>query len=131
MDLTHKIVRRLLRDHEVGFSRNQNFEAYEDPRVKRARRIFRHLRSLEDDLLALEAGGAVELDALHRAQDRVVIRLVFRDGAARRASLVSAAEWALLMENKRVTEILRRLRERASTESREAIESMLAGEPAV
>lgn len=131
MDLTHKIVRRLLRDREVGFSRNQNFEAYEDPRVQRARRIYRHLRSLEEDLLAIEAGGAVELDALHRAADRVVIRLVFHDAATRRVSFVSACEWALLMENQRVSDILRGLLEHATTESREAIESMLAAEPAI
>src|SRR5690606_30559725 len=80
MDLTYKIVRRLLRDQEVGFSRNQNFDAYEDPRVQRARRIFRHLRSVENDLLKIAPGdpqASVELDALERDAQRIVIRLVF------------------------------------------------------
>jgi hypothetical protein len=125
MDLTHKIVRRLLRDQEVGFSRNQNFEAYEDPRVKRAVRIFRHLRSVEDDLLALVPDGAVELDALERDKERIIIRLVFADAGGRRASFLSASEWELLLENDRVTNILRGLLDRATTETRETIESMM------
>ncbi len=126
MDLTHKIVRRLLRDDEVGFSRNQNFEAYEDPRVKRAVRIFRHLRSVEQDLLDVEPGGAVELDAVERDAGKIVVRLVFADGGGRRVSYLSSSEWALLLENDRVTDILRGLLDHATTETRETIESMMS-----
>lgn len=125
MDLTHKIVRRLLRDHEVGFSRNQNYEAYEDPRVKRAVRIFRHLRSVEEDLLDVEPGGGVELDAIEREEGRVVVRLVFGDGGGHRVSFLSPSEWELLLENDRVTDILRGLLDRATKEARETIESII------
>lgn len=125
MDLTHKIVRRLLRDDEVGFSRNQNFEAYEDPRVKRAMRIFRHLRSVEEDLLEVEPGGEVELDAIEREEGRVAVRLVFGDGRAHRVSFLTPSEWELLLENDRVTNILRGLLDRATKEARETIESMM------
>ncbi|AWV89808.1 hypothetical protein [Bradymonas sediminis] len=128
MDLTYKIVRRLLRDHEVGFSRNQNFEAYEDPRVQRARRIFRHLRSVENDLLQIAPGdpeARVELDTVERDEERVVIRLVFANAGGRRVSILSAKHWELLLENDRVTDILRELLERATTETRESIQAIM------
>lgn len=128
MELTYKIVRRLLRDQEVGFSRNKNYEAYEDTRVQRAVRIFRHLRSVENDLLKIAPGdpdSQVELDALERDKQRVVIRLVFADAGGRRASFLSSAHWELLLENDRVTDILQELLERATTETRESIEAMM------
>jgi hypothetical protein len=126
MDLTHKIVRRLLRDDEVGFSRNQNFEAYEDPRVKRAVRIFRHLRSVEKDLLGVVPGGGVELDAVERDEGRVVVRLVFNDSGGHRVSFLKASEWELLLENDRVTDILRGLLDHATNDTRETLETMIA-----
>lgn len=125
MDLTHKIVRRLLRDRDVEFSRNQNFDAYEDPRVKRAMRIFRHLQSVERDLLALGERGRVELDALERTEEQVVVRLAFSGSGGRRTSFLSPAEWELLLENDRVSAILRSLLEQATTESRELIASII------
>jgi hypothetical protein len=126
MDLTHKIVRRLLRDDEVGFSRNQNFEAYEDPRVKRAVRIFRHLRSVEHDLLEVVPGGGVELDAVEREEGRVVVRLAFSDSGGHRISFLTPSEWELLLENDRVTDILRGLLDHANNETRETLETMIA-----
>ncbi|MFP4597521.1 MAG: hypothetical protein ACLFVJ_04665 [Persicimonas sp.] len=126
MNLTHKIVRRLLRDDEVGFSRNQNYEAYEDPKVKRAVRIFRHLRSVEEDLLEIDHSGEVALDAVEREPDRVVVRLSFGGNGARRVSFLTPSEWGLLLENKRVTDILRGLLDHAGDKTRETIESMIA-----
>jgi hypothetical protein len=125
MNLTHKIVRRLLRDDEVNFSRNQNFEAYQDPKVKRAVRIFRHLRSVEEDLLEVEPQGDVELDAVEREEGRVVVRLAFADGGGRRISYLTPAEWSLLLENERVTGILRALLDHATKETRQTLESMM------
>jgi len=128
MDLTYKIVRRLLRDQEVGFSRNQNFDAYEDPRVQRARRIFRHLRSVENDLLKIAPGdpqASVELDALERDAQRIVIRLVFANSGGQRVSILSEKHWELLLENDRVTDVLQELLARATTETRESIKAIM------
>lgn len=125
MNLTHKIVRRLLRDDDVDFSRNKNFAAYEDPRVKRAVRIYRHLQSVEEDLLAVEPQGSVELEAIEREEGRVVVRLSFADRGGRRISYLTPSEWALLLENDRVTDMLRRLLERASKETREMIDKIM------
>lgn len=121
MDLTHKIVRRLLRDDDVEFSRNKNFDAYEDPMVKRALRIYRHLRSVEEDLLAAE-NGDVTLEAVEREDEQVVVRLSYPAGNARRASFVTEEEWQLLLESDRINKILTRLLTAVSHEQAALIE---------
>jgi hypothetical protein len=125
MDLTHKIVRRLLRDDEVGFSRNKNFDAYEDPKVQRAVRIYHHLESIEEDLLELAPGGDVILEAVDQQQgpdETLALKLTFADSDARRVSFVKPKEWALLLENDRVASILRELVEEADEQTRQVIE---------
>ena len=108
MDLTYKIVRRLLRDREVDFSRNRNFEAYEDPNVKRALRIARHLQSVERDLLAAD-GEDVTLQAVEQDDAQVVVRLAYRSGNGRRVSFLTPQEWQLLLESERIRAVLERL----------------------
>lgn len=116
MDLTHKIFRRLLRDDDVGFSRNKNFDAYEDPMVKRAFRIYRHLRSIERDLLAADE-GLVDIEAVHRDGSRVTVRLSFPAQGGKRHSYLTSKEWDLLVESERVADILRRLLDEAPSET--------------
>lgn len=116
MDLTHKIVRRLLRDDDVAFSRNKNFEAHEDPMVKRAVRIYRHLRSVERDLLDA-AHGEVEVVAVDREPERVTVRLTFPASGGRRESYLTEQEWDLLTESERVSDILQRLLDEAPPET--------------
>ena len=123
MDLTYRIVRRLLRDDDVQFSRNKNFEAYEDAQVKRATRLYRHLRSVEDDLLSLDDPQTVRLEAVERKEGRVVVRLVFAERKGRRISYLKPREWELLLENERVSDILRALIDRADPETRQLLES--------
>lgn len=123
MDLTYKIVRRLLRDDEVSFSRNKNFEAHEDPIVKRAVRIYRHLRSVEDDLLSADDGD-VELQAVEREAERVTVRLSFPTGGGRRASFLSEQEWDLLTESDRVSDILERLLDEATEDTQNRLSNL-------
>lgn len=125
MDLTYRIVRRLLRDDDVQFSRNRNFEAYEDERVKRAFRLFRHLRSLEEDLLKLGEEQGIYLEAVERDGEAVTVRLVFKEGSGRRVSYLNAPEWQLLLENERVSEILAALLEELEPETRAALKADL------
>lgn len=123
MDLIYRIVRRLLRDDEVRFSRNRNFEAYEDRRVKRAWRLYRHLRSLENDLLRLaDQEEGVRLEAVEREGESVTVRIIFDEQAGRRISYVSASEWRLLLENDKVMKILQRLLADEDPEIRAALE---------
>ena len=119
MDLTYKIVRRLLRDREVDFSRNRNFEAYEDDRVKRALKIARHLQSVERDILANSVG--VILQAVDREDGRVVVRLAYASGNGKRVSYLSEGEWLLLLESPHVSDVLRRLLDEASVETQNRI----------
>ncbi len=120
MDLTHKIVRRLLRDDEVGFSRNKNFDAYEASMVKRARRIYRHLRSIEHDLLGARDGD-VQIVAVERQGNEVTVKLSFPAQGGTRHSYLSGKEWELLIESDRVADILRRLLDEAPAETQNKI----------
>lgn len=122
MDLTFKIVRRLLRDDDVDFSRNRNFEAYEDPMVKRAVRIYRHLRSVEDDLLAA-GDGPIELEAVEETGEGVVVRLTYAAGKGHRESYLTRREWQLLLESERVSAILARLLADASQATRDHLDA--------
>ncbi len=121
MDLTYRIVRRLLRDDDVQFSRNKNFEAYEDPKVKRAMRLYRHLQSVEDDLLELREPQTVRLEAVERSEQQVTVRLIFEEQRGRRISYLKPREWELLLENERVSNILRGLIERADPPTRRVL----------
>ncbi len=128
MDLVFKIVRRLLRDDEVEFSRNKNFEAFEDPRVKRALRIFKHLRSVENDLLQA-AEGDVSLEAVERTEGDVVVRLSYEGaGKSKRTSFLSESEWLLLLESERVQAVLTRLIEQADEPTRSRLDLNLSTE---
>lgn len=120
MDLTYKIVRRILRDREVGFSRNRNFEAYEDEKVKRALRIARHLQSVERDLIAA-GGNEVNLQAVEQSGDQIVVRLAYHSGNGRRVSYLSTTEWLLLLESPTVSAVLHRLLDEASEETQNRI----------
>jgi len=120
MDLLYKIVRRLLRDDDVDFSRNRNYEAYDDPMVRRAVRIYRHLRSVEKDLLAAEDGD-VELTALERSGSRIVVRLALESGDGRRESFLEQREWDMLLESDRVSGILHRLLDDAPRETQKIL----------
>ena len=108
MKLTYQIVRRLLRDKDAKLSRNRNFAAYEDPTVQHAARIFRHLRSVEQDLLRLEP-GQVRLSGARREGEMLELELELDDGKVRRTSVLSAVEWGLLLENSAVSERLEQL----------------------
>lgn len=121
MDLTYRIVRRLLRDDDVQFSRNRNFEAYQDPQVQRAFRLYRHLRSLEEDLLALADGAGAQLEAVELEDEQVVVRLVFEQGKGRRTSYLKPQEWQLLLENQRVCDTLRALIDRSDSKTRQLL----------
>lgn len=126
MDLTYKIVRRLLRDDEVAFSRNKNFDAYDDERVERAVRKYRHLESVEEALLELAPGGDAMLGDLAWNGERVAIEFEYTDDRARRTSFLQPRDWDLLLENDRVGAILRGLFDRVDDETEATIRQALA-----
>ncbi len=105
MDRTYTLVQLLLRDGEQGFSRNKNFEAYQEPHVRRAVKIFRFLRSVRHDLLRV--GDGVTLEGVRERHDGALeLRLTFDDGVSRRMSVLGALEWELLLEDERLVNVL-------------------------
>ena len=124
MKLTYQIVRRLLRDKDAKLSRNRNFAAYEDPTVQHAARIFRHLRSVEQDLLRLEP-GQVRLSGARREGEMLELELELDDGKVRRTSVLSAMEWGLLLENSAVSERLEQLLDELAEDERAEVADAL------
>ncbi len=122
MELTYQIVRRLFRDGDTELSRNKNFSAYEDPMVRRARRIWRHLASVEQDLLQLDDPTHAQLADLSYEEDGAVrISLVLEEGRATRRSALTLQDWQLLLENEAVRQTLDALIERADPEIAEVL----------
>ncbi len=106
MNRTYTIVQTLLLHGEGGFSRNKNFEAYREPEVQRAVRIFRHLRSVRNDLLRV--GDGVTHEGVREGPDgALTLRLTFDGGAAgRRMTVLDPMEWELLLEDERLVNLL-------------------------
>jgi hypothetical protein len=82
-----RAVRRMREDR--GFSRNRHFLALSSPEGRRAVRIARHLRSLEQDL-------AKGWPARAEARDgRVLVTVSYRAGS--RSAWLTAAEYRMLL----------------------------------
>jgi hypothetical protein len=86
MDFVERVVLRLRA--RPGFSRNRHFGAFSSPEGRRALRIHRHLRSLEQ---ALAEGTPVEV-----ARDGDRVRLDFAGARFRRTAFLTPAEFRLL-----------------------------------
>lgn len=95
-----ELVARMRRD---AFSRNRNFDAFAeaDADARRARRLWRYLRSLEQDLLALGPciGVGVQLKVEPREEGGRRITIEVPEVRVRRVAVVSAEEYELLREH--------------------------------
>jgi hypothetical protein len=95
-----ELVARMRRD---GFSRNRNFDVFAraDAEGARALRVFRYLRSLEQDLAALgpRVGSGVRLRVEPRAEGGRRITIEVPGVRSRRVAMVSAEEYELLREH--------------------------------
>jgi hypothetical protein len=88
--LLYKLVERMLLQHGA-LSRNRNFEVFNDPRLRGATRIVRHLRALERDLLRF---GAHDLQRDPDGRWRLAISMP--PLGAQRLALLSEHELQLL-----------------------------------
>ena len=95
-----ELVARMRRD---AFSRNRNFDAFAsaDADAARARRLWRYLRSLEQDLTAagprVGMGVNLSIEPYGEGGRRVVIEVP--EVRMRRTAVLSAEEYALLREH--------------------------------
>lgn len=105
--LTAKILARIYRD-DTAFSRNKNFEAYRDPRVQYAARLCRHLKDLEEDLLAHGSQDTVTMHAGEPPPNdgAVRIRVTIHALNCRRTTFLSRTELDLLRENPALAPLL-------------------------
>ena len=84
-----RAVRRMREDS--GFSRNRHFLALSSPEGRRAVRIARHLRSIEQDLAK---GWPVRVES---RDGRVRVTVAYRGGS--REAWLSEAEYRMLLAN--------------------------------
>lgn len=107
MSDTLQLVARLRREGDT-LSRNRNFDLFEDPATRRARKVHLHLLRLEKDLLRFARQGRVRLLAgvLEGQKGRLVIEMVVPALSLRRHVHLRRGELALLMEKPEIAEIL-------------------------
>jgi hypothetical protein len=102
-----ELVARMRRD---AFSRNRNFDAFAkaDADAARARRLWRYLRSLEQDLSSYASRSGVQLSVEPHGEGgrRVVIEVP--EVRMRRVAILTAEEYALLREHPDACAILDR-----------------------
>lgn len=87
-----------------AFSRNQNFDAFENADADgiRARRVWRYLKSLEQDLISLGprygVGVSIRVEPRDQEGGRVII-IEVPEVRLRRVGVVSAEEYQLLRDH--------------------------------
>lgn len=107
-ELMYRLVERLLTDRE-SMSRNKNFAAFEEPRMKRAVRIARHLRTLQEDVLQWGPQGCV---SARRVGQRVHLEVDYAGRRDHRLASISLHELELMCLDPEVAAILKPLLER-------------------
>jgi hypothetical protein len=82
-------------------SRNRNFHAFDQPGLRRARRIARQLRAVRDRLIALPDGAF----RLIRIDDRVELTMTDPTQNLTQVSYLSREEWDILCQDPRVASL--------------------------
>jgi hypothetical protein len=93
--LTSRLLERG-REGDRSLSRNRHFEVFRDAPGKQALRLYRHLRSIEHDLLQVP-GAAVAVHRLDPEGTRVQLRIDLPGGGGTRSTYLSADEFDLLL----------------------------------
>lgn len=78
---------------DTHFSRNRNFEAYDDPRFRQAIALYRRLRALLSDLERAAHDGT----RLHVFDDPRSVRLEFRGERYSRSVILDRKLWNVLL----------------------------------
>jgi hypothetical protein len=82
---------------QTPFSRNRNYDAFDDPRFQSALALYRRLRSITSDLeRALHDGSALAVREETHA-GRPSVRLEIRGSRTRRTSWLEKPAWDVLM----------------------------------
>lgn len=108
--LLYKIVRRLWRQEHINFSRNRNYEAYDDATVQRAMRIARHLKSVEQDILKVIHTPLATLNVTQDEEGMVHFMMDFQQ-QGRRHSILNDTEWRMLLEHEQIAQFVSSLKD--------------------
>lgn len=106
-DAVYGLVREFLR-YGPPASRNQAFEAYQDPRFSRAVRIYQFLASVRSDLEELGARGVPFDVALVEDGARLALTIRYDKDQLRRVAYLRREEWALLRDDPVMARLLDR-----------------------
>jgi hypothetical protein len=106
MTAIYALVKRYLREGKAP-SRNQAFDAYNEPDLARALRIYRHLYTLQEDIRALLAQKEECLFRITLPKDsQGRYRLHFQRGQMIRTAFLTHEEWDLLRDDSEVAAFL-------------------------
>ena len=98
---------------ETPFSRNRNFEAFDDPRYARAIGLYRRLRALLSDLERAMKDGTRLFIAEETRAGRTSVRLELTSERYRRTCFVEQPAWEVLMRHPRAREAVAALANRS------------------
>ena len=101
--LLYLIVRRIL-DDQTPFSRNQNFEAYNDALVRQARRIATFLERVSQSVLSMQ-GSEHRLHVLRRTSGGEIV-LGIHGERVRFEHTLNPNQWQVLRAQRRVVHVL-------------------------
>lgn len=113
---------------DTPFSRNRNFEAFDDPRFTRAIALYRRLRALLSDLERAAAAGAKDGTRVVVTEEPSRIRLDFDSRRYTRTSFVDRAAWNVLMLHPRARTLMEEMHDRTDRNVRDDRNVREAGE---
>lgn len=97
---------------ETPFSRNRNFEAFDDPRFARAIALYRRLRALLSDLeraVAASAKGGKDGTRVVVTEEANRVRLDFDSASCVRTAFIERPAWNVLMLHPRARAVVEAL----------------------
>lgn len=94
---------------ETPFSRNRNFEAFDDPRFARAIALYRRLRALLSDLERAVATSAKDGTRVVVTEEANRVRLDFDSASYVRTAFIERPAWNVLMLHPRARAVVEAL----------------------
>lgn len=92
-DLDRRLVTLLVFERDK-LSRNRHFHAFDEPSMRRARRIATHLRAI---IRRVNLDPALQLRAIQEADDKVRLELRSQDPDVSHNAWLSVDEWNILL----------------------------------
>ncbi len=102
----YNLVEKIGASSEPG-AKNKQWYRHRDPTTRKALRISRHLRALEQDILDLDGKNTVSL-AVDPFTDTIIVSIHNEDFSCSRKAYLNPKEFYLLRKNKKVAAVFRK-----------------------